>query len=129
MIVLDTHVLIWLASDPEKLSQKAQKAINYADILGICPISYWEIATKVTKKKLILDREVTTWIKQTLALPRIEALNLGTEIATKAGLLSREDFPGDPADRMIVATAQVNGAELVTKDKIIRSFSGVRTIW
>jgi len=58
MIIIDTHIWIWLVSDPEKLSEKAVSTIEYSKIIGICPISCWEISTKVTNGKLIFERNV-----------------------------------------------------------------------
>ena len=129
MIVLDTHVWVWLVSDQEKLSENARDALEYASVLGICPISCWEISTKVARQRLSLDRDVGTWMKQALAWPRVTHLPLSPEIAVEAGQLSPQEFHGDPADRLIVATARHHGVELVTKDHRIRSFSGVRSIW
>ena len=129
MIVLDTHIWIWLVSDPEKLSPNARDALEYTSTLGICPISCWEISTKVARQRLSLDRDVFSWVKQALAWPRVTSLPLSPEIAVEAGQLDPQEFHGDPADRLIVATARHHGAELVTKDRHIRSFSKVRTIW
>lgn len=58
MIIVDTHVWIWLVSEPKKLSHKAQAAINYAKTIGVCPISCWEISTKIAQGKLTLDRDI-----------------------------------------------------------------------
>jgi len=129
MIILDTHVWIWLVSDPEKLSEKAVSAIEYSKILGICPISCWEISTKVTNGKLFLDRQIDVWIQQALVRPRIELIDISSEIAVLAGSLGNEGLHGDPADRLITATAIHHGVGLVSKDKAIRSFPKVRSIW
>ncbi|MBI3962794.1 MAG: type II toxin-antitoxin system VapC family toxin [Deinococcus sp.] len=129
MIVLDTHAWIWWASEPEKLSSRALAAINYSRAIGICPISCWEISTKVAQGKLTLDRDLRVWVQQALARPGVALLHLSADIAITAGQLGRQGFPGDPADRLIVATALHHGAELITKDKTIRSFRQVRTCW
>ena len=129
MIILDTHVWIWLVSDPEKLSGKAIEAIDYARTVGICPISCWEISTKVANGKLALDRDINIWVEQALARPRIKLMELSAEITLMAGRLGKEGFHGDPADRLIVSTAIVHGAGLISKDRRIRSFSKVQAIW
>jgi PIN domain nuclease of toxin-antitoxin system len=129
MIVLDTHAWIWWVSDPEKLSRKARAAINYAKRIGICPISCWEIATKVAHGKLKLDRDIRVWMSQVLAHPKVSLVEISADIAITAGYLGQEGFHGDSADRLIVATTKHNGAELVTKDKSIRAFQGVRSVW
>jgi PIN domain nuclease of toxin-antitoxin system len=129
MIIIDTHIWIWLVSDPEKLSEKAVSAIEYSKIIGICPISCWEISTKVTNGKLSLDRNIDVWIQQALARPRIKLIDMSSEIAVLAGKLGNEGLHGDPADRLIVATAIHHGADLVSKDRAIRSFPKVHSIW
>ena len=127
MIILDAHTWFWLVSGPSKLSQKAHAAINYAPIIGVCPISCWEIATKVTQGKLILDREIQVWVQQALARPHVALTAISAEIAITASQLRQQGLHGDPADRLITATATEHGAELVTKDQNLRAFSLVRT--
>ncbi len=129
MIVLDTHVWIWWVSDPGKLSAAAKSAIEYSKHSGICPISCWEISTKVAQGKLELDREVGLWIRHALARPGIQLLDLTAEIAVAAGQLGLAGFHGDPADRLIVSTALHHGTQLITKDQSIRDFPGVQTTW
>ena len=129
MIILDTHTWIWLVSEPSKLSQKAHAAINYAETIGVCPISCWEIATKVAQGKLILDREVQVWVQQALARPHVTLTAISAEIAITAGQLGQQGLHGDPADQLIAATAMEHGAELVTKDENLRAFPLVRTVW
>jgi len=129
VIVLDTHAWIWWVSDPTKLSQKARTAITDATTRGICPISCWELATKVTQGKLTLDRDVRVWMRQALALPGVTLVTLSTDIAITAGQLGQYGFHGDPADRLIVSSTLQHGAELVTKDRHIRAFPLVRTVW
>jgi len=129
MIIIDTHIWIWLVSDPEKLSEKAVSAIEYSKIIGVCPISCWEISTKVTNGKLSLDRNIDVWVQQALARPRITLIDMSSEIAVLAGKLGNEGLHGDPADRLIVATAIHHGADLVSKDRAIRLFPKVHSIW
>jgi PIN domain nuclease of toxin-antitoxin system len=129
VIVLDTHVWIWWVSEPEKLSLAARKALEGSKRSGICPISCWEISTKVAVGKLFLDRDVDLWVKLALAQPGLELLELTAEIAVLAGQLGLRGFHGDPADRLIVATALSLGAPLLTKDRQIGDFEGLVTIW
>jgi PIN domain nuclease of toxin-antitoxin system len=128
VIVLDTHAWLWLASQPKLLSPRARAALERAERLGICPISCWELAAKVARGKLRLDREVRLWVRQALALPRVELVPLDEDIAVLAGQLGQE-LPGDPADRLIAATAIQLRAELVTKDRVLRACKTLRTIW
>lgn len=129
MIVLDTHVWIWWVSEPLKLSSAARSALEYAKSAGVCPISCWEISTKVAQGKLTLDREVGLWVRQALARPPLALLQLSAEIAVAAGRLGLAGFHGDPADRLIVATAMHHGAQLISKDEEIRAFAGVQAVW
>ncbi|HLE84455.1 MAG TPA: type II toxin-antitoxin system VapC family toxin [Thermoanaerobaculia bacterium] len=129
MILLDTHAWIWWVSAPEQLSPAAREAIEGAHELGVSPISCWELATKVSRGKLRLDRDLEVWVHQALARPRVTVAGLLPEIAVAAGRLGSQGFHGDPADRMIVATAMYHDSLLVTKDGAIREFSPVRTVW
>jgi PIN domain nuclease of toxin-antitoxin system len=82
----------------------------------------------VAKGRLELDRDVLVWIRQALVLPRVTLVPLTPEIAVRSTRLG-VGFPGDPADRILVATARELGASLVTKDAILRNAEGVRTVW
>lgn len=128
MILLDTHVWIWLASDPEKLSIAARKKISGTKKKGISAISCWEFATLVHKGRVSLDRSPLEWMEQSFEELGIELIPLTPSIAVRSTQLGR-NFQGDPADRLILATALVLSAPLVTKDERIRGFSGVETIW
>jgi len=127
VIVLDTHAWVWWVTKPERLSLPSRAAIEQAPAVGIAAISCWELAMLVQKRRLGLDRDVLTWVRQAFALPRATLLPLIPEIAVAAVRLP-ENFQGDPADRLIVATALHHGAALVTKDQRIRKFTAVRTI-
>ena len=129
MIVLDTHAWIWWVSEPSLLSDRAATAISQSKTVGICPISCWELSTKVANGKLTLDREVTVWVKQALTRARVNLVPFSAEVAVRAGQLGKMGFHGDPADRIITATALEHRAPLVTKDRRISEFSLVQTIW
>ena len=129
MIVLDTHAWIWWVSRPGKLSPQARASIDHEEVVGLCPVSCWEIATKVVQGRIALDRDLRIWMKQALAVPRLDLLKLDPEISIRAAELGSEGFHGDPADRMIMATALFHRAGLVTKDRRIRSFPHISSIW
>lgn len=128
MIVLDTHAWIWWAASSRELSAPARHAIDGADCVGVCAISLWEVAMLVAKGRLEFDRDPLEWMQQALALPRVELLPVTPDVAVEAAALGGE-FPGDPADRLIVATALDYGAPLVTRDAKIRRSGVVRTVW
>jgi PIN domain nuclease of toxin-antitoxin system len=128
MIVLDTHAWLWWVSDPSRLSRAAHRRIRAATQIGISAISCLEVATAVTKGRITLDREVLNWLEQALSLPNVELLPLTPLIAVKATQLGN-DFPGDPADRVIAATSIVEAAPLVTKDSRVHASGAVTVIW
>lgn len=84
---------------------------------------------KVARRRLTLDRDMQAWVTKALSRSPIRLLPLTAEIAVAAGLIDSRAFHGDPADRLIVATAQAHEAELVTKDRLIRSFPDIKTVW
>jgi PIN domain nuclease of toxin-antitoxin system len=129
VIVLDTHVWLWWMSSPERLSETAVDAIAGASTLGVCTLSAWELAMLVAKGRVSLDRDVGSWVRQALAQPRVEAVAPSAEIAVAAGALDAQGFPGDPADRMIYATARSLAATLITRDHALRTFDPALTLW
>jgi PIN domain nuclease of toxin-antitoxin system len=128
VIVIDTHALLWWKSFPNKLGRKAQSALENAPEVGVAAISCWEIAMLVNNQRLRLDRDVLVWIKQALAQPTTTLLPLLPEIAVRAASLGGQGF-GDPADRLIVATAMHFRCPLITKDRTLRAVPALQTIW
>jgi len=116
VIVLDTHVLIWLDEGSSRLGKKALQAIDAAfqqDTLFVSVISFWEVAMLVEKGRLEMSVSVDQWRKSLLANGLREIALNGDMAVQSAGL---EGFHGDPADRMIVATALYKNATLCTAD-------------
>jgi PIN domain nuclease of toxin-antitoxin system len=128
-VLLDTHAWLWWASEPGRLSQRAIEAIESAETIGVSAISCWEVAMLVRKGRIALDREPATWIRQALARPGLLALSVSPPLAVDAGLLDAREFPGDPADRLIYATAKGEGLTLVTRDRRLREFDPRGTLW
>ena len=128
MTILDTHAWIWWVADRARLSRKAKAAIENDRRLGVCDISLWEVAMLVAKGRLSVDRDLREWIEQASAVPGIEIIPIRPSIAVRSTQLGR-NFHGDPADRLIVATALVESAKLVSKDEEIRRYPAVVTIW
>jgi len=128
VIVIDTHVWLWWQTAGKKLSDRARAEIAAADRIGVCTISCYEIARANVRGRIRLDRDVTTWITQALAVERVEPLALTQVVAAEAGKLGSE-FPGDPVDRIIYATTVRYGTKLVTRDRALRRLDPVRAIW
>lgn len=128
MIVLDTHAWLWWASGDAALSRKAEREIRSAPRIGVSAVSCLEVAVAEARGRIDLDRPALLWLQEALALPRVELIPLTPAIAVRASRFGR-DFPGDPADRVIVATALLESATLVTRDKKIREYPGVDTVW
>lgn len=129
MIVLDTHVWIWWVSEPDKLSKRASEAMGSADVIGVPSICCWELATRAQSGKLEIDRDVGTWVRQALSQERVVSLDLTAELALDAAKLAGQGLHGDPADRIIAATAMSLESPLVTKDRLLRNFAPLTTIW
>jgi len=87
-----------------------------------------EVVTLVRRGRLALDRDVEAWIRQGASAKEIEIAPVDIGIAVHAGALP-DPFPGDPADRIIYATAVAHAVPLVTRDEAIRTFDPARTIW
>lgn len=130
MIVLDTHVLIYDALAPGKLSARARKAIETAfsdGELACSDISLWEIAMLVSRKRLDPAMDARRFLDDMIAARAIRVLPITPEIA----VLSQSDMfsHGDPADRLIAATALLHGVQLVSSDAQLRKVRDVSTIW
>src|SRR5262249_40456947 len=119
MILLDTHAWIWWVAEPSRLGKKAIAQIKAADRIGVSAISCLEVATAVVKGRISMDRGILDWLAEALAQPKIELLPLSPQVCVKATQLGPR-FHGDPADRIIVATALLETAVLATKDSRIR---------
>lgn len=125
MLLLDTHVLIWLDEGNPRLGEIALKKIIEslsAGQLGVAAISFWEVAMLMEKQRLIMQTELDVWRSELLQTGLIE-IPLRGATAIRAGQLQM--FHGDPADRMIVATAMENGAMLMTADSKILTWDAL----
>jgi PIN domain nuclease of toxin-antitoxin system len=120
-VLLDTHAVLWWQGDTAELSAKARRAIDEASARLVSPVTFWEITMLIEKGRVALDRSTAAWVNDFLAGDRIGIAELTPAAAVAAGELA--DFHGDPADRMIVASALATGSALITKDRKIRDWA------
>jgi len=129
--LIDTHAWLWWVTEDRRLSRAAASTIARAqrkDDLWYSLISVWEIAKKVEKKQIVLDRPLDEWLDIAAAMPGLHSYEITRPVITESCRLP-QPFHGDPADQFIVATARHHGALLVTKDERIRGYAHVRTAW
>ena len=124
MILLDTHVLLWLMAGDNKLGRLSKKQIDKAyhqGKLSVSAISFWEISMLQNKGRIELSDNIQSWRKQLLRQGIVEI-----PIDGKIGINSTniENFHSDPADRLIVSTAILNDAVLITADGKILAWQG-----
>jgi PIN domain nuclease of toxin-antitoxin system len=129
MIVLDTHIWIWWASENPKLKAEYSELIRSMQIdgIGVSAISCWEVSMLHSKNRLHLDQPVLQWIENALSRPYTILLPLSPRIAVESNTLVSDDLT-DPADRLIVATAKVYDCPLATFDNKIRRYSDVQLL-
>lgn len=128
MIVLDTHAWLWWCADRARIPPKLRRRLEVEEDLAVCAISCWEIAMLVSRGRLTLSMDVRVALRSMAALPAIRLVPIDDDIAIEAALLG-DAMHGDPADRLIVATAKLLAAPLATKDEKIRASRLVTTLW
>lgn len=126
-LLLDTHIWIWLMNGEEPLrSSRALGVIEAAvrpALIRVSAISVWEVGMLEAKGRIALDIEVGEWVRQALTAPGISLVPLTPDIALASSRLPGE-LHGDPADRLIAATARSLDAVLVTRDQGLISYGG-----
>ena len=129
MILLDSHVLIWAVADSKRLSKAAASAIRRArrgDGLAVSAITAYEVAWQIASGRIQGYGTVETSVLR--FLEGVTMRPITPEIAALAAQFP-EDYPRDPADRLIGATARAEGLTLVTRDERIRRSPLIRTVW
>jgi PIN domain nuclease of toxin-antitoxin system len=128
--LLDTHVWIWWNSKPSALSPRVKSLIQDVkyDELLLASISVWEFSKLLEKKRFTLAMDGKDWINTALDMPRLRLVDLSPEISWQSTRLP-QPFHDDPADQIIVATARVEKAVILTADRLIREYPHVRSEW
>lgn len=127
-VLLDTHVVQWWSAEPDRLSKRAADALENADELAVASITWYELAWMVRHERIALTVPLRPWLDELSQQVR----TVGTTPAIAAAAVELSDtFPGDPADRLIYATALQHGWMLVTKDQRLRRHKQPRrvTVW
>lgn len=129
VILIDTHVLIWLAREPKELSHKAAEAIK-ASVSGgglaIAAITLWELAWLATHGRIAISGTPEDFVD------KISARTAIRPVTPKIAVLANQfpaTYPNDPCDRLIGATALADGIALITKDARIRNSRQINCIW
>jgi len=128
VIVLDTHIWIWWVQNDNRLTQQHEQWLQQyrSEGLGVSLFSCWEVAKLVEKNRLSLPEPIHQWLNMALAYPGVQLLELTLPIVVKATQL--QGFHNDPADQLIVATAQVYGCPLLTADAKILNYPYVQVL-
>jgi len=131
VIVLDTHAWVWFVNDPRQLSAPAREATEMAlaaRSVYISSISTWEVAMLAASGRLKLTIDVRDWIAKCEALPFFNFVPVDNAIFIRSIFLPGP-LHADPADRIIIATALTRQIPIVTKDRKIRNYATVQSIW
>jgi PIN domain nuclease of toxin-antitoxin system len=128
MVLLDTCALLWLVSDQTKLSETARHAIERnSDALFVSAITAFELAVKQKSGKLELPLPPQEWFAEAVSFHGIRELPVNSVVAMQSVQLP--PLHNDPCDRMIIATAQINDIGIITSDRLIWQYPGIKVIW
>lgn len=125
VLLLDTHVWLWLMNGDRALrgspALPAIEAAAHGGQVGVAAISVWEVGMLESKGRIVLPMDGMLWVEKALGAPGVHLIPLSPEIALQSTRLPGA-FHGDPADRMLVATARCEGCVLVTRDQRILDY-------
>ena len=116
-VLLDSHIVHWWSAEPGRISKAASTAISGADELAVADISWFELAWLARHERIVLTIPVDAWLRELAA--QVQTMPVTPAIAAAAVSLPAS-FPGDPADRLIYATAIEHGWPLISKDQRLR---------
>jgi PIN domain nuclease of toxin-antitoxin system len=131
VILLDTHVWLWLCLEPRLLSTAAARAVRGAVDAGglaIASITLWEVAMLLARGRVVPQGTPETWLGALIDRSGVVVKEITPTVAILATHFP-DDFPADPADRLIAATARSDGMPLVSRDERLRASRLVETIW
>ena len=130
-LLLDTHVWVWLVEgDRKRFARRIESPVEAAAARGelwIAAISVWELAMLDARRRLELSQDVRTWVARALAFPGVRLKTLSPSIAIESTRLPGT-LHGDPADRLLIATARLTGSAIVTCDERILAYAKERHV-
>jgi PIN domain nuclease of toxin-antitoxin system len=124
-VLLDTHVIHWWSAEPDRVSAPARQVLEEADEVAAAAISWYELAWLARHERIILNVPIRSWLQGLGA--HLRTVGVTPAIAATAADLPAS-FPGNPADRLIYATAIEHGLKLLTKDQAITKHDRPRSL-
>jgi PIN domain nuclease of toxin-antitoxin system len=129
--LLDTHILLWWQTEFHRLSKAQARVLEgleeQGQPVGLSAISLREFAMMLHRRRISVEMSLDTWMDSIEFHPLITILPLTAKIAAESVRLG-DDFPRDPADQIIVATARCHGLTLITSDARIRKWGKVNLV-
>jgi PIN domain nuclease of toxin-antitoxin system len=130
VILLDTHIALWILAEPDKLSRastaEVKRALSAGELLAISVISLFEVANAIRRGRIQASVPSRNFLQQIQSAFGVYPVS--ESIAVLAGQLA-EPFPGDPMDRLIAATAIQENCTLITADRKILAAAACKTLW
>jgi len=128
VIVLDSHVLVWLSLGDRRLSARARQLIDADDEPVVSAITVYEVERAVARGRVEVEGDPRRWLARALAATGTQVHDVTQSVACRAAGLPDSSI-GDPADRLIISTALELGVHLVTRDERLRKSRIVDTVW
>jgi PIN domain nuclease of toxin-antitoxin system len=129
--LLDTHILFWWRMDFSRLTRAQAQILDELEerdqAAGLSAISLRELAQMIHRGRAVVEMQLDAWLDSIESHPLLTILPLTGKIAAESVRLG-DDFPNDPADQIIVATARCNNLTLITADERIRKWGKVRVV-
>jgi PIN domain nuclease of toxin-antitoxin system len=126
-LLLDTHIWIWSALEPTRLSRRVAHALDDPENqLWLSPISIWELIMLTQKGRVQLDEDAVSWTRRTLKHWQFHEAPLTNEVALETAALNIPN--SDPSDRLIAASSRVFGLTLVTADEKLIAAEGIKVL-
>lgn len=124
-VLLDTHAVHWWSAEPNRMSAGATELLQQSEQLAIAAVSWYELAWLARHERIVVSIPIRGWLERLAR--ELHTAGITPAIADTATSLP-SSFPGDPADRLIYATAIERGWKLVTKDRKLREHRHPRTV-